>query len=327
MKKKVSISDYLLKFQDLRKLPNENWELLRGLMHDLGRQYYERYPDQLHRIRKSLQQLSFLRKEPLSENLLAKVLSGIFDHYTEKLFNIVTSESSLQNFIKTRSGNHGLTTLRHLLKGKRGVLLISGHVGGIELIPAYLCCNGIPSAIVAKFNNPELLKVSEKQSSRFPNRIINAGSGSQILRNMFDQLRDNRVVITLCDEMKEWRPYKDRAVDFLGKTVRLDRTLDLIYRHQKPAVVFALLHRQENCHYKMMLTPLVSPYVENEAHRDISVSASSLSTLDQYIRRFPEGWYQWSKFDQIQDHVCEPSPDIQDLPLYESDWNSQSSTA
>ena len=48
----------------------------------------------------------------------------------------------------------------------------------------------------------------------FGTRIIEADRTPNIMRAIFHELKQNRVVITMCDEIEEWRPSRQNKILF-----------------------------------------------------------------------------------------------------------------
>ena len=88
------------------------------------------------------------------------VFNGIITHYYEKLFNAFSSEQASRGFFHSRVADDGLSVIREAMAEGRGVLLITGHFGGVEYIPGYLGANGLPSSILVRFATDHLRQLS-----------------------------------------------------------------------------------------------------------------------------------------------------------------------
>ena len=69
------------------------------------------------------------------QSLNKAVLEGIFSHYFEKIFNAFSSPETLSSFFETHMKMLGQEALDDALLKGRGILLITGHLGGVEYIP------------------------------------------------------------------------------------------------------------------------------------------------------------------------------------------------
>jgi KDO2-lipid IV(A) lauroyltransferase len=231
--------------------------------------------------------------------IFKKVLRGVVAHYYEKLFNAYCTYETLNAFVHTHIELEGLETIARSLALKKGVLLITGHVGGVELIPAFLGYHQCPVTILAKFKSKHLRRASQRQGRRFQTRIVDADRTPNILRALIDNLKKNRVVITQCDEIDEWRPSRTGCIHFLGKLTALDRTIDVLAKRVDAPIVFGLMHRRQNHHYQFKVASLEQMKTQVTGTAPMSVGAIVLKYLEQYIYNHPDGWYQWKKFESI----------------------------
>jgi lauroyl/myristoyl acyltransferase len=236
------------------------------------------------------------------------VFRGISSHYYEKFFNAFSSAETLNSFLESHMEFEGMVAINKGLAKGNGVLLITGHFGGVELIPALLGANNYPATIIAKFSSNSLRQISMQQADNFSVRIIDADRTNNLIKTVFEDLRENRIVITQCDEIDEWKPFRNHGVLFLGKPVQLDRTISIITKRCSATVVFGVMHRVLQGRYKFIVTSW-----EEMAHRfrrsaDMPSGAVVLKFMEQYIYKYPEGWYQWKKY---------PALDIFALPDFE----------
>ena len=56
-------------------------------------------------------------------------------------------------------------------------------------------------------------------------------------------MRANLVVFIECDEIERWKQSQKEKMTFLGKTIGVDKTINLIQRRASAEVVFGVLHR------------------------------------------------------------------------------------
>ncbi len=193
-------------------------------------------------------------------------------------------------------------------------MLITGHVGGIELIPAFLGNKKYPVTIVARFSSSDLRDSCIKQANSFSTRIIDADNTPNVVKTIFDNLKENRVVITQCDEIDEWRPSKNNRISFLGKEIKLDRTMNIISKRGGGSVVFGIMHRDYNHRYKFISTSIEEIKKRFKQSTDALVGEIVLKYLEQYIYNYPAGWYQWKKYPAMEQI---PSSSIMvEKPLY-----------
>jgi lauroyl/myristoyl acyltransferase len=228
------------------------------------------------------------------------VFRGIFYHYYEKLFNAFSSAEALSEFLETQVYAEGLGAIEQGLNRGRGVLLITGHFGGVEFIPGFLAKSGFPVTILVRFSSERLRQVSLEKAKRFQTRIIDVDHTPNVLKAVCDHLKENRVVITQCDEMDEWRPSRRGAHLFLGKLVNVDRTISILTRRTGAFVVFSLMQRASNRHYQFSSISLDDIRKRFILSSHMPIGTIVLKFLEHHIYRHPEEWYQWGKYAKMQ---------------------------
>ena len=119
------------------------------------------------------------------------------------------------------------------------------------------------------------------------------------MKAIFDNLKENRVVITQCDEIDEWKPCRHNNIFFLGRQVRLDRTINILSKRCDAAIVFAVMHRDRNHRYKFIATSWEEMTKRFQRSTDMPIGAVILKFLEQYIYKYPEEWYQWKKYPAL----------------------------
>ena len=297
---KPSISSFLQSRFNIYACRKLGWRFAYAYIKLLAWLYYCINRKEKTTIRAAVNDVFKERKKRFERNKLIKeVMRGVIAHYYEKLFNAYATGDTLRAFIGSHVSFDGLETIQTKLAHNKGLLLITGHVGGVELIPAFLGYHQFPVTIIAKFSSRQLREASEIQARRFNTRIIDADRTPNILRALRDNLRENRVVITQCDEIDEWRPSRQGQIRFLGKLTHMDKTIDVLSRCIKAPIVFGLMHRRQNHHYRFIVASrsMMEDYLRPMA--PMAIGRIVLKYLEQYIYNHPAGWYQWKKYSRI----------------------------
>ena len=253
------------------------------------------------------------RGEADMEKLSRSVFQGIFSHYYEKIVNAYGPLDELQRFFWRCMDEEGLKKLNPIIERGKGVLFVTGHYGGIEYIPFYLAMKGYPVTALGKFSTNRLRDAIFSRGQTLGLRILDGDSKSGVFPAIIKELRQNRIVFTQCDEIDEWKPSRKERVSFLGKSIGVDRTINLIKKRSGSGVVLGLLHRQSLTKYRFVIkTP-------DEIEKDLNSPASSLGGLlikglEQFIYSFPQNWYQWKKYAEMRGHL---PPRWGDVPSFE----------
>lgn len=277
------------------------WEVSSSYIFFLGRLYFLLNGTERRQIMEAVRAVfRNLQGGPFEKVLLKSVLKGILIHYYEKLFNAYSSADTLSHFMEFNIRSKYIKVLMNGISKGKGVLLVTGHFGGVEYLPAFLCHQKIPTTIIAKFSSEELRRKSFKKASLYGCKIIDAGNTANIMKAISQNLSENRVVITQCDEIEEWRPSRRHTITFLGKVVDLDRTIDILERRCQATVIFGIMRRKPRMKYELILI-LVDKMKKLHAHSlYMTTGQLVLKTLERFIYRNPEEWYQWKKLNSIE---------------------------
>jgi len=289
------------------------WSFAFFYIHLLGKLYFFFNRRENWKIKKAVKSVFSSRRHLLdTKSITRNVFRGIFSHYYEKFFNVYSTSQTLRTFVETHMKGEGLEAIEQGLAKGNGVLLITGHFGGVEYIPAFLGANNFPVTIVAKFKTNDLRDVSLQQASHFSTKIIDANHTPNIIRAIYNDLRENRVVITQCDEIDEWKPCRHNKICFLGKQVRLDKTLNILSKRCAAAIVFGVMHRSARHRYKFVATSWEEMAQKYQRSIDTPIGAVLLKYMERYIYKHPEEWYQWKKYTALDAFV--PSSTVRDAP-------------
>jgi len=238
-------------------------------------------------------------------SLTRDVFTGILHHYCEKLFNAYESLPNLKAFFDESIEAPSLHKIDDALRRNKGILFVTGHFGGIEYIPIFLSLSGYPVSVIIKCATDHLKEKLHARARELAIRVIDADQ-ENILGSVLRDLKENRVVFIECDEIEEWKPSKKERISFLGRTIGVDKTINLIQRRSGAQVVFGLLHRVSLQKYSFII----------QNHEDIletgpvtvsSIGASLLKVFERYVWQHPDRWYQWKKFSEVA-VPCEAAP-------------------
>ena len=232
-------------------------------------------------------------------SLTQNVFRGIVFHYYEKFVNAFAAPEALKTFFKIHVEGERMTALENALAKGNGVLLITGHYGGLEFIPAFLGANNYPVTIVARFSSDSLRELCFQQADNFSVKVIDGDHTPNIAKAIFADLRENRIVITQCDEIDEWRPCRHKKIHFLGRQIYLDKTITLLSKRCDAAIVFGVMHRNQQHRYRFIVSSWEEMAKRFQRSRDMSIGAVVLKFMEHYIYKHPEGWYLWKKYQTL----------------------------
>lgn len=216
-------------------------------------------------------------------------IKGIFTHYHEKLLMAYADYKRLRSFVFQNIQMRNQELLDVALKKGRGVILVTGHFGAVEFMPVTLALRQYPLAMIARFKTKKLKKALLERAKPYGVRLLDADSGN-ISFAALGALKENRVLITECDEFSTWKPHKNKTAVLFGFTSPVDRTLDALQRKYRSPVIFALLKRGWNGTYVLEFHDVTEG---REAKQGSSIAERALAILENYVYTYPEQWYQW----------------------------------
>jgi len=234
------------------------------------------------------------------EEVTKKVFQGIFSHYYEKLFIAFENINKATRFLKCNISSNSLVVVRRcLLKGK-GVILVTGHYGAIEYIPTLLAVNNFDISMIAKFKSKQLKEKVFTQAEKYNIRLIDADNSGHVLSKAIKELKENRVLVTQCDEIEEWRPSEKKKISFLGQVTGLDRTINAIQKKTGAEVVLGVLHRYNLNKYRLIIYSYKDILRALDGVPISTVGEMVIKVLEQLIYYHPEQWYQWNKYPVLK---------------------------
>ena len=276
------------------------WKIILSYINILGKVYFFFNKKEKWRIKKAINIVfSDHRHQAEIKSLTKNVFRGIVYHYYEKVVNAFASSETLKNFLNTHVDGIGMKALEKGLAKGNGVLLITGHYGGLEFIPAFLAARNYPVTIVARFSSEKLRKLCYHQADNFKVNVIDGDRTPNVIKAIFTNLQENRIVVTQCDEINEWRPNRNHKIFFLGRQIYLDKTINILSNRCAAAVVFGVMHREPHHRYKFIATSFEEMTKRFQRSIGMSMGAVVLKFMEHYIYKYPEDWYEWKKYQKL----------------------------
>ncbi|MBN1907089.1 MAG: hypothetical protein JW927_18565 [Deltaproteobacteria bacterium] len=297
---RVGLSNFLQARFNISMYMTFGWGLARIYIFILGRIYYLIRRGEKQIIERSITDVvTLINRDNERDEIIKKVISGILFHYYEKLFIAYEEKKRATQFLTRNISAGNISTIKNGLNKGKGVVLITGHYGAIEYIPTLLAVNNVNISMIAKFKTAQLREKIFKQADKYGIRMIDADTRGNVLNKAINELRENRVLVTQCDEFDEWRPSENIKTTFLGHVTGLDRTINILIKRAGAEVVFGLLHRYSLSHYSLILYSYeqmvgILPSMQLKTSGEMV-----LKMLEQFIFRYPEQWYQWKKYPEL----------------------------
>jgi KDO2-lipid IV(A) lauroyltransferase len=245
--------------------------------------------------------------------LKQRILRGILSHYFEKILNAYQDVSAHASFLQNCISASCLPKLDEALKRNKGVLFITGHYGGVEYIPIFLALHHYPVSVVFKCATSQLKEMLHSKAEELGIGVIDPGQGNTvgaILKN----LKANRIVFIECDEIEAWRPSQKEKITFLGRRIGVDRALNLLQKRSGAEMVFGILQRFDLRNYALIIETY-EEILSTLGRVPSSPAAAFLKHLERYIYAYPDEWYQWKHYSEIDAPHVPPKPGKAKRPL------------
>jgi KDO2-lipid IV(A) lauroyltransferase len=257
----------------------------------LGRIYHMLEPHEGQEIRENLDAVARTAGiiAPL-DKVVRDTFLGIYTHYFEKLITAYAPVERVYRFVEERTSLQDEHLLQEALALGRGVILVSAHFGGIEFLPVLMALKGYPVAMIVRFKTDRLKQALVPRAEALNIRLIDADNREGVLFAALNSLRENRILITECDEFEAWRPAPKRWAEFLGCSCPVDRTVEILHRRYRSPVLMGFNRRVQRASYQLIIHDINT---QEEGLERESLQQKALRILEHYICEAPEQWYQW----------------------------------
>jgi lauroyl/myristoyl acyltransferase len=224
------------------------------------------------------------------QRILYKTYNGIIEHYSEKMINAYRSLSDMQTYLRGNVSIPKSDWLDEVSTSNRGCIFITAHFGAVEYLPLFLASKSYRPTMIVRFKTQRLRDVLMHKSRLVDLELIDADR-QNVTFEALKAVKKGRILITLCDEIKNWRPCSEKSMNIFGQTIPQDRTLDVLFKRTNAPCCLGLMLRRKNS-YDLSIHPLGGSDV------GASVSEAAWHILENYIYRYPEQWYQWPNFER-----------------------------
>ena len=255
----------------------------------IGFYYYGINSDERRNVSKSLKFVLGEKNGKIQfQSILFRTYFGIFEHYFEKMINAHKSLPEMMDYLQNSISFSGRDLMDKITSKHKGLIFVTGHFGAVEYIPLYLAANGYRPSMILRFKTKELKEALVDKSNSMDLELIDADSHNVIYKAL-SALKEGRILITMCDEIRSWRPCSKKNTQLFGRHIPKDRTLDLLYKRSKAPMCFGIVRRKKTG-YDLSIHPVA------DGEETCSVCEASWNLLEQYVYRNPDQWYQWPSF-------------------------------
>ncbi|MBA2883047.1 KDO2-lipid IV(A) lauroyltransferase [Desulfosalsimonas propionicica] len=181
----------------------------------------------------------------------------------------------------------GMHHLQAALGEKKGVLVLTGHIGNWELLPLAMGQVGLPvSAMYRPLEFEPLDRFFISQRSRYGARLL---AKRRAMRGMLSALHNNELIGMLLDQNAR---VKDGVfVDFFGSPACTGKGMALLARRTGAPVVPVFLVREKG-YYRVECHPALPKIETRDKTKDIEAATALYNkVIEDMIRRYPQQWF------------------------------------
>ena len=260
----------------------------------LGMLYFFLNPRERVLIRNNI--VSVFKDGQHTRSIIKKTFDGIFAHYSEKLVMAHRNYGNLKRELLRLMEYSGTDLLdRHVSKG--GVILVTGHFGGVEFMPLALALRGYKVSMVVKYKTALLKKSLLARAEEVGVELIDANEGN-VMQEAINALKRGRILLTESDEVESWKTSANKTIDAFGGKIFQDRTLEVLFRRSRATVLSSFMIRTKNG-YQLSIDNIMP-----EMAPQYNISAMMLKKFEQLVMMFPDQWYEWKKFHKMRPEIA-----------------------
>jgi lauroyl/myristoyl acyltransferase len=218
-------------------------------------------------------------------------VKATFINFIKVYSDIVNIPNMTKSYLNSMIKESGVHFFRSELDKGKGVILVSSHLGGMELAGPYLSSLGLPLFSVAESKGPGM------KFFRFYNRY-REHLGSSILRlennklafTLVRLLKENKIVVLVAD-----RDIKNSGVEhkFFGRTVSIPRGVTLLSKRMgAPLVVGYMVLDSMTPRYQVRI---FNPIYPQDYNSEEELMDALIKLLEEEISMFTDQWFVFQR--------------------------------
>jgi Kdo2-lipid IVA lauroyltransferase/acyltransferase len=291
---KVNISTFFQSPINIFLFRRMSPRVAKAYLQGIGVLYYLFKRREKRLIEKNVRDLLVGREEKYVRMVVRETFRGIFTHYFEKMFSAFLDFPVVKRYVQEHFELQGGELLKTALAQGKGCVLVTAHWGAVEFIPWVLHVHGFPTSVILECATSRLAKGLLKQSQDHNMQLITSAHGGSIFLRAMTALKENRVLMTQCDEVDAWRKRKGHTIRLFGRDLFFDNTIDVLSHRSGAPVICAFLKRAGAGRYTLILEDVSVLRKPESSARDV------LELWQKYVSLYPEQWYQWKKWKEFK---------------------------
>jgi KDO2-lipid IV(A) lauroyltransferase len=250
-------------------------------------QYFFSSTDRLA-VKNNLESI-FPEKSNAEINRLTRLVFINFGKYLADFFRFSKVD---KDYIERKVDIQGLENVDEMLKGNKGVIVISAHLGNWELAGIAVGLEGYKIMGV-------VLPHKDKRVDRFFNnqRMMNKLDVCPVGRAAYcclESLKANKMIALVAD-----RDFTEHGVvvDFLNKKALMPKGPAAFHLKTGAPVIAGFLLRNPDDNFKFIFEKPLSFNLNGDKEKDIEIITKACTQIiEKYIKQYPEQWFMFRKY-------------------------------
>jgi KDO2-lipid IV(A) lauroyltransferase len=221
---------------------------------------------------------------------LRRFAAAVFVNFAYYLADFFRYAKLNKSFIARYVRIEGLEHLETAIARKKGVIVVSAHLGNYELGGAVVALLGFPFHVIALPHADERLNrffIRQRQLTGL--RVISTGV---TVKRCVQLLRQGNIVGVLGD-----RDFTREGVpaEMFSRRCLLPRGAAFFARKTGAAVIPSFFVREDTYSYRLIIEKPIS-YDQDDPDVETCIVHAYAKILERYIARYPEQWYVFQKY-------------------------------
>ena len=238
------------------------------------------------------QNLRAILGEDTQATQLSSLTAQVYANFGKYLVDVFSLEKMNRSFIQRRVLLHGIEMVDAALRQKRGVILLTAHLGTWELGAAVISGLGYHlDAVVLQHRNVSVNRFFVRQRLKKGVRSIPI---QYALRESLVSLKQNHLVAIVGD-----RDYTNQGiqVNFLGRTVKLPKGMAYLALKSGAPVIPSFVVRELDGRIRILLEQPLAVENLNMSDENIQVlTQKGARAMEKQIRIYPTQWFVFRPF-------------------------------
>lgn len=217
--------------------------------------------------------------------VLKQAVRGVLRNTARNYFDLIKIPHMKLNDIERCMIVHGWHNLEDALKKRKGVILVTAHLGSFDIAAQIFAVHSIKTTVLVESLEPPSL-LSHVTALRESNGVAFVPARLGVLEEVIQTLRRGETVLFACDRDIAKNGLKSK---FFGEETTLPTVAVQVAMRTGAAVVPIFNLRRDDGHYDIYLEPAIDiiPAGNGAVARNIQ---QITSVMEEYIRSCPEQW-------------------------------------